>query len=226
AGFLVLQGQAGISLSRNFPDLSIPLDGTTSGYPVFGADRHRASSSYRIDYTYDLIAGREVEKLPVWITPAIAPKSDQRALELQIQWVDIGGPERHLELENVESLELRVPVEWGNPIGANRAGLSSRRASGEGNGEEGSQVLRPIEWAQLRPSQEENQRKRLDLVVQFEDRIEGWDTVSGRLDMVFKGAISGVERVYFYSPLGDRRVHSSAASVKTHVVLDFDLSLT
>lgn len=226
AGFLVLQGQAGISLSRNFPDLSIPLDGTTSGYPVFGADRHRASSSYRIDYTYHLIAGREVEKVPVWITPAIAPRSDQRALELQIQWVDIGRPGRHLELESVESLELKVPIEWGNPIGANKAVISSRKASEGGNSEEGSQVLRPIEWAQLRPSQEENQRKRLDLVVQFEDKIEGWDTISGRLDMVFKGTISGVERVHFYSPLGDRRVHSSATNVKTHVVLDFDLSLT
>lgn len=226
AGFLVLQGQAGISLSRNFPDLSIPLNGITSGYPVFGADRHRASSSYRINYTYDLIAGREVKKVPIWITPAIAPRSDQRALELQIQWIDIGGPGEHLELENVESLELKVPIDWGNPIGANKVVLSSHGASEEGNNEEGGQVLRLIEWAQLRPSQEENQRKRLDFVVEFEDKIEGWDTISGRLDMVFKGTISGIERVHFYSPLGDRRVHSSAANVKTHVVLDFDLSLT
>jgi hypothetical protein len=226
AGFLVFKGQAGISLSRNFPSLSIPLDGTTSGYPVFGADRHRASSSYRIDYTYDLIAGRQVKKVPVWITPAIAPRSDQRALELQIQWLDIDGPGRHLELEDIESLELKVPIEWGNPIGANKAVLSSRGVSEEGNREEGSQVLRPIEWAQLRPNEEENQRKRLDLVVRFEDKIEGWDNISGRLDMVFKGAISGIERVHFYSPLGNRLVHSSAANVKTHVVLDFDLSLT
>jgi hypothetical protein len=193
----------------------------TSGYPVFGADRYRASSSYRIDFTYDLIAGREVKKVPVWITPAIAPRSDQRGLELQIQWVDMGRPESHLSLENVESLELRVPVEWGDVVDFNKPVLSSLRANG-GDG----QARRLIEWVQLRPSKEENQRRRLDFVVQFEDKIKEGDTISGRLDMVFKGAVSGIERVHLYSPLGDRRMHSSAANVKTHVVLDFELSLT
>ena len=221
AGFLVLQGQVGSSLSRIFPDLSIPLDGTTSDYPVFDVERHRASSSYRIDYTYDLIAGREVKKVPVWITPAIAPRSDQRGLELQIQWVDMGRPEAHLSLENVESLELRVPVEWGDVVDFNKPVLSSLRAN-----EEDGQARRLIEWVQLRPSEQENQRKRLDFVVQFEDKIKEGDAISGRLDMVFKGAISGIERIHLYSPLGDRRIHSSAANVKTHVMLDFELSLT
>src|SRR5262249_25451364 len=144
-----------------FPDLSIPLDGTTSDYPVFNTERPRASSSYRIDYTYHLIAGRELGKIPVWITPAIAPRSDQHVLELQIQWVDADGPFTHLELESVESLELKVPVEWGNPVNANKAIISSPRAGHEGNGERGSQTLRLIQWAQLRPSQEESRRKRL-----------------------------------------------------------------
>jgi hypothetical protein len=221
AGFLVLQGQVGISLSRNFPYLSIPLDGTTSGYPVFNADRPRASSSYRVNYTYHLMAGREVKKIPVWVTPAVAPRSDQRGLELQIQWVDMGRPEAHLSLENVESLELKVPVEWGDVVDFNKTVLSSLRAN-EGDG----QARRVIEWVQLRPGKEENQRKRLDFVVQFEDKLKEGDTISGRLDMVFKGAISGIEQVHLYSPLGNRRVHSSAANVKTHVVLDFELSLT
>ena len=220
AGLLVPQGQVGSSLSRIFPDLSIPLDGMTSGYPVFNAERPRASSSYSIDYTYQLIAGREVKKVPVWITPAIAPRSDQRGLELQVQWVEMGRPEARLSLENVESLELRVPVEWGDVVDFNKPVLSSLRANG-GDG----QARRLIEWVQLRPGKEENQHKRLDFVVQFEDKIKEEDTISGRLDMVFKGAISGIERIHLYSPLGNRRIHSSTANVKTHVVLDFELSL-
>jgi hypothetical protein len=227
AGFLVLQGQVGINLWRDFPDLCIPLGGMTSRYPVFDEDGHCASSSYRVNRTDDLIAEGEVKKIPipVWITPAIAPRSDQRALELQIQWIDVGGPETHLELEVVESLELKVPVRWGNPVNASKVVMSSPRAGHEGNGEWGSQKLRLIEWAQLRPSQEESQRKRLELVVQFEDKIESRHTIYGRIDMVFNGSISGIERVNFYSPLGGRRAHSSTGHVKTHVVLDFELSL-
>jgi hypothetical protein len=227
AGFLMLQGQASISLSRDFPYLCIPLDDMTSRYPVFDAKSPRVSSSYRINRTYDLIADEEVRRVPVpvWIIPTIASRSDQRALELQIQWVGKSVSGVHLELESVESLKLKVPVRWGNPVNANKAVISSPRAGHEGNGHRGSQKLRLIEWAQLRPSQEESQRKRLELVVQFEDKIESWHTIYGRLDMVFSGAVSGIEQINFYSALGDRRVHSFTGSVKTHVVLDFELSL-
>ena len=227
AGFLMLQGQVDISLSRDFPDLCISLGGMTSRFPVFDAKGPPVSSSCIINRTYDLIADGQVKKvpIPVWITPAIASRSDQRTLELQIQWIDTGGPGVHLELESVESLKLRVPVKWGNPVNANKAILSSPRVSYSGNGDGGSRTLRLIEWAQLRPSHEESQRKRLELVVQFEDQIKSWHTIRGRLDMVFNGAISGIEQVNFYSSLGDRREHSFTGNVKTRVVLDFELSL-
>jgi hypothetical protein len=227
AGFLMLQGQIGISLARDFPDLCIPLGGRTSRYLVFDPKSPRISSSYRINRTYDLIADGKVKKVPVpvSITPTIASRSDQRALELQIQWVSAGVPGAHLELESVESLKLKVPVRWGNPVNANKAVISSPRASHEGNGHGGSQSLRLIEWAQLRPSQEESQRKRLELVVQFDDQIKSWHTIYGRLEMVFNGAVSGIEQVNFYGPLGGRQAHSFTGNVKTHVILDFELSL-
>ena len=91
--------------------------------------------------------------------------------------------------------------------------------------EEGDQVLRPIEWLKLRPSDEDRQQQRLLFVVRFEEQIGRSHTICGRLDVVLKGALSGFERVSLYGPLGSRRTYSPAVDVKTHVVLDFELSL-
>jgi len=72
-GNLVLRGQADIDLSKELPGLIIPLNGMTSRYPVFDADEHQSSSSYRVERTYCLAKDREITEAPVWITPAIAP---------------------------------------------------------------------------------------------------------------------------------------------------------
>jgi hypothetical protein len=220
AGCLVLRGQAGIDLSEELPGLIIPLNGLTSQYPVFDTSERQSSSSYRLERNYRLAEDREITEAPVWITPAIAPSSDRRTLELHIQWVDLGPTEAHLELEDVESLELRVPVEWGNVESATQGALIGTQGK-----EEGDQVLRPIEWLKLRPSDEDRQQQRLQFVVRFEEQIDMSHTICGRLDVVLKGALSGFERVSLYGPLGTRRAYSPAVNVKTHVVLDFELSL-
>ncbi len=227
AGSLVLRGQAGIDLSGEIPGLVIPLQGTTADYPVFTSD-DPVPSPFRVEYTYDLAPDRRLRDAPVWITPAIASRSDRRALEIHIQWVDTGRPGPSLELETVESLELRVPVHWGNAESASRPGSMSTRGW-----EEGDQVLRTLEWVQLRPDAQERGRHRLELVVRFEEQVIPEDpagqeqpTISGRLDAVFTGTLSGLSSVRLYGPLGAYRPSFSAEKARTRIVLDFELSLT
>lgn len=219
-GSLVLRGPAGISLSANFPRLVIPLEGTTSGYAIFDAGRQRASSFFRAEHVYHLMPGREVSKVPISITPAIAPRSDRRALELQIQWGDMGEPGARLALEKVESLKLRVPERWGHVEGASRPVVVNPKAS-----EEGDQVLRAVEWAHLLPTKEECISRRLEFVVQFEEKITTQGAIYGRLDAVFDKAISGIQGLRFIGPLGSIRHYPTAHAVKTHVLIDFELSL-
>lgn len=227
AGSLVLRGQAGIDFSGEIPGLVIPLQGKIADYPVFTSD-DPVPSPFRVEYTYDLAPDRKLRDAPVWITPAIASRSDRRALEIHIQWVDTGRPGQSLELETVESLELRVPVYWGNAESASRPGSMTTRGW-----EEGGQVLRTLEWLQLRPDAHERGRHRLELVIRFEEQVIPEDpvgqeqpTISGRLDAVFTGALSGLSSVRLYGPLGAYRPSFSAEKARTRIVLDFELSLT
>lgn len=227
AGSLVLRGQAGIDLSGDFPGLVIPLRGRTADYPVFTSD-DPVPSPFRTEFAYDLAPDRKPRDAPVWITPAIASRSDRRALEIHIQWVDAGLPGPSLELETVESLELRVPVHWGNAEGASRPGSMSAWGS-----DEGDQVLRTLEWVQLRPDVQERRRHRLELVVRFEEQVIPEDpasqeqpAISGRLDAVFTGTLSGLSSVRLYGPFGAYRPSFAAEKARTRIVLDFELSLT
>lgn len=220
AGCLVLSGPAGINLTGNFPQLVIPLKGMTAGYPVFHQEGQRASSFFRAEYVYHLTPDREPGNVPLWVTPAVAPRSDRRTLELQIQWGEIGEPESLLTLEKIESFKVRVPVAWGNIEAASPPVMVGPLES-----QEEDQILRAIEWAQLMPREEEASGRRLELVVQFEEQISGDSTIYGRIDAVFEKAVSGIRGVRFFGPLGSRRSYTSADGVKTHVVLDFELSL-
>jgi hypothetical protein len=59
--------------------------------------------------------------------------------------------------------------------------------------------------------------------MRFENTIDLGSTIGGRLEVVFKGTLSGVKGVDLYFPLGGRR--EGSATVETRVNADFELNL-
>jgi hypothetical protein len=230
AGFLVLQGRAGLDTSGGFPGQVIYLNGRTGDHPVFGAGDHQISSPWQITLPYKLPDVPQVLRSgPVWVTPSIVARSDQRTLELDIQWAELGLPGAPLVLDRVESLRLLVPASWGRveraSDGATVGIAGEGDGEGEGEGDDPDQLLRSIEWRHLSPADERRQQRRLAFTIRFEERIDLAQVLRGRLDLGLKGALSGLEGLQFFNPLGARRGHFSGAQIDTRIEAGFELSL-
>lgn len=218
AGRLVFRGRAD---AREVPDLPGPvlsLERSTCNLPVFREEDPHASSSWTISGSYLLPADRDLSPGPIWITPSLVPDSDQRALELDVQWNET-GPDEPLSIDRIDLLELRFPVSWGE------AEQSSRRATLAILPEDhAGQVLRAVRWRHLLPTKEEHLARRLTLITQFEEQIGRGDVVSGRLEVTMNGTLSGIDGVRLYDALGRGR-NLPGVSIRTRIEVDFELSL-
>jgi hypothetical protein len=221
AGCLVLHGPIDIAPQPDLPGPVRMLEGTTGAYPVFRAEDQHASSPFSLALTYRLAREPVIKEGPVWVTPSLVPESDQRALELDIQWVDLGPRDKRLSLDVIELIQLRYPVSWGNVEKASHRAIQSGAAEDSNSPE----ALRRVEWRQLLPTEEQRQARQLKLTIRFEDKIRSEDQFSGRLEATMKGALSGLEMVRLYSSLGKRRDDWHGAAIRTRIEADFKLSL-
>lgn len=221
AGCLVLHGPIDIALQPDLPGPVRRLEGTTGAYPVFRAEDPHASSPFPLALTYRLAREPVIKEGPVWVTPSLVPESDQRALELDIQWVDLGPRDNRLSLDVIELIQLRYPVSWGNVEKASHRAIQSGAAEDSG----GPEALRRVEWRQLLPAEQQRQARQLTLTIQFEDKIRSEDRISGRLEATMKGALSGLDKVRLYSSLGGRRDDWRGAAIRTRIEAGFELSL-
>jgi hypothetical protein len=217
AGRLVLKGHVGIRKDLEFPGPVLALDGRTGSYPVFRAENPHVSSSWHHAVHYQLSAEPDHSSGLVWITPSVVPESDQRALELEIQWIELGAEEKPLSLDVIELLQLRFPAEWGNVVQVSERAIQRTLPEDPGGS-------RMVEWRQLSATEHERQTGRLTLAARFERQINLKQRVQGRLVTTMKGTLSGVDGVSLYGSLGGRR-NLSGASIRTRIEADFDLSL-
>ena len=167
AGCLVLHGPVDIVPQPDLPGPIRRLEGTTGAYPVFRAEDPHASSPFPLALTYRLAREPVIREGPVWVTPSIVPESDQRALELDIQWVDLGPRDNRLSLDVIELIQLRYPERWGNVEKANHRAIQSGAAEDCG----GPEALRRVEWRQLLPTEHQRQDRQLKLTIRFEGKI-------------------------------------------------------
>ena len=221
AGCLVLHGPVDIAPQPDLPGPIRRLEGTTGAYPVFRAEDPHASSPFPLALTYRLAREPVIREGPVWVTPSIVPESDQRALELDIQWVDLGPRDNRLSLDVIELIQLRYPERWGNVEKASHRAIQSGAAEDCG----GPEALRRVEWRQLLPTEQQRQDRQLKLTIRFEGKILAEDQVSGRLEATMRGALSGLDKVRLYSSLGKRRDDWRGAAIRTRIEADFKLSL-
>ncbi|WET77297.1 hypothetical protein P3102_24790 [Amycolatopsis sp. QT-25] len=220
AGYAVLTGRAGLEfVDPGFRPPVLPLSGFTSEHPFLAGRDSRAGAKWRFRLAHRLSGGLDVDKIPLWLTPALVPESDQRALQLDLQWLgNWPSDEATLEADRVERLTLYVPVSWGNIEFASEGPTVSSQADPETGG-------RLIEWKQLPLGAKADHR--LTLSVRFEDRIQLSDVITGSMVVSFKGALSGLEGVDFHHPMGGpRNGDHRDMEVKTEVTAGISLSLS
>lgn len=221
AGFAVLEGPVALRF-HGLADRTtvVPLGGHVAEQPFFTEPDNRAAAQWRVRLTHDLRTTPEVDFIPVWLTPTLVPSSDRRALELDVQWLDLKDKERHVVFERIESLRIAVPIGWGNVQGA--AGRPTVGTSRDDRGE----PVRTIEWTRISAiTSKDRDKRRIRLQVQFERQIALTDTISGQIEVTFAGALSGVRAVHIHHPLGNRRGDVTERELSTVVSADFELSL-
>jgi hypothetical protein len=222
AGCLVLHGPVDIAPQPDLPGPIRQLEGTTTAYPVFRAEDPHASSPFPLTLTYRLAREPALEEGPVWVTPSLVPESARRALELDIQWVELGPRDKRLSLDVIDLIQLRYPEGWGKVEKASYRGIQFGAAEDCG----GPESLRQVEWRQLLPTGQQRHARQLKLMIRFEGEISSDDQVSGRLEATMKGALSGLDGVRLYSSLGKRRDDWRGAAIRTRIKADFKLSLS
>jgi hypothetical protein len=225
AGAIVLKGPMGLTFRETGScevsgSTAILLRGRTSEHPVLQTVGGHGDGRWLISLDYDITPPEDDGWLmPIWLTPAIVPESDQRSLDLELQWMKYGPTEDGMELDMVELLRVFVPVDWGDVQSLSESGSVGISPPDKALGEH----LRKIEWSHLSVKQASRGRYRLS--IKFEHGIDAKDFITGRLEVRFKGALSGVERVDLYGPDGASRRERPKRKLNTLVNVDFKLSL-
>jgi hypothetical protein len=222
AGRLVLAGRAPIAAANQTLGPVIPLEGSTADFPVFRESDAHSASRWPYQLTYTLLDNPDLSAGPIWITPSVLPGSDRRSVELELQWVQLSPDNRPLDMEMVESFELLYPVGWGDIEQVSHGSTTVSPADADAEGRSRMKVR----WTQIMPAPNEQEERRLTLGVRFKNKVDlKKDRVSGSVEVVMKGALSGIENIELYGSLGERRQQSGGARIRTRITARFDLSL-
>ena len=210
AGFVALRSRAGI----NFFDV-LPENRHTV-LALIGIDIKRSEiEPWRKKRKYDLT--KTVTGLPVRIVPSLIQATDRRALDLEIQWTGPSIDRKKIAIDKIDRFDLVVPARWGQIKNA-----------GGGMVEHGTLVtgdpVQTIKWSNLLITEVERRKRQRILSISFEDTVEENDFIHGRLEVVFKGALSGIEGIDVFNPLG-ARWEGKASDISTKLIIDFELSL-
>lgn len=222
AGFAVLKGEAGMRFTD--PALSgsvLPLTGRTEEHPFFTTADGPARARREIRRTYGLAPQREVDDLPISLTPSLSPGSDRRTLEIEVQWDRIGPDRAPLRIEKFQPLVLLVPIAWGNVESANHRPSIGRVPDPD----EPDRLVRCITWSRIALTKQVRKLGKLTLSVRFEEQILVDDVIRGRVVAFFQGTLSGLSGIDVMLPLGYRREETSRSKASTEVDATFELSL-
>ncbi len=81
-----------------------------------------------------------------------------------------------------------------------------------------------IKWSNLLITETECRKRQRIFSISFEDTVEESDFILGKLEVIFKGALSGIEGIDLFNPLGNRR-EVKTVDISTKLIIDFELSL-
>lgn len=239
AGFIVLQGAAGIQFNQDVlasrvifhsNNTIIGLIDDIKNQPILMGSNQLNSHKKQINLNYNLIKKPDSNLFPIQIVIAFFPGTDQRGLEIGIQWLkpkiseSYDNPLRKIQITQIELLELKFPVAWGRVENLNfRDNVSYR---------EDSQI---INWRKIPISPEAEKECRCNFVVQFENQIEPLEHnsyIQGKVKVIYKSSLSGIENINLYFPTGKqnhsfktKKSNIQAETTQTEVELAYELSL-
>lgn len=223
-GFAVLRGPAAFTSALGAHDAAVtPLDGHVQNYPLLHGDTGAVSAQWRKEHTYEVWQQPVARALPITLTPSLVHASGRRVLDLDLQWPVDGTKRagRRLAIDRVERLQLSVPLAWGAVQQVEGRNVELGRAQAP----DGQGATQTITWSRHPVTKAKDGSRRHTFSVRFERPIEPGSVVRGRIEVVYKGALSGLQGVDLYYPLGHRRREQRAATITTKVAADFELSL-
>lgn len=224
AGFAVLRGKAAIQLAGpGSADLAAPnilaLSGQSGELPFLHSEAGHGLDTFVRTYPYRVLDSAEPLALPISLVPSFIPEAGQRALDLELQWSELIQWGAALPIERIKLLRIDVPIAWGavESVVGGHAIIAQHAADRD-------TILQRIEWSQLPIAADRMPQQCRRFSIRFDGQIDHADRICGRMEVIFKGALSAIEGAEIYSSLGRRR-SGYASQVRTTVAVDFELSL-
>jgi hypothetical protein len=209
AGFVALRCSSGIDY------FNVPSGNNNTVLALFGKDMKRyESEEWYKTRKYDL--AKRVTNIPIRIVPSLIQATARTALDLEIQWT---GPEintNRIVIDKIDRFDLLVPARWGQ---INNAGGGMVQPETLLSGD----PVNAIRWRNLLITEDEHKKRQRIFSISFEDTVEETDVIQGSLEVLFKGALSGVEGIDLFNPLG--RSREVKTDISTKLMIKFELSL-
>jgi hypothetical protein len=212
AGFVALRSRSGIDF------FNVPSGNSDTILALTGIDIKRyETEEWRKTRKYDLTKTVSSNSFPIRVVPSLIQATARRALDIEIQWNGPNIDTNKITIDKIDRFDLVVPARWGQINNA-----------GGGMVEHGTLVdgepVHTIKWSNLLITETERRKCQRIFSISFEDPVEQSDFIQGRLEVIFKGALSGIARINLFNPLG-WRLEESAANISTKLIIDFELSL-
>jgi hypothetical protein len=221
-GFAVLRGP--VEVARELGDREpavLRLEGHAHNFRLLAGDSQLVSAVWRKQHTYKV--GQRAGGPRISLTPSLVQGAGRRVLDLDLQWPEAEGARADggLVVDRVECLRLDVPTTWGGvqQVDGDNVDLFEPKAEG------GQAPVQRIIWHREPVTADQRRARRKTFQVWFHEPIDTSSVVRGRVELRFTGALSGLEGVDLYYPLGRRRDDQPAAAIATSLVADFELSL-
>ena len=212
AGFLALRCSSGINFFNvrpgNNPTILALAGRDTKRYEI---------EEWRKTRKYDLRKTITNNSFPVRIVPSLIQATAKRALDLEIQWTGPSIDTNKITIDKIDRFDLLVPARWGQ---IDYAGGGMIQPGTLVSGDPVNTIL----WRNLLITEDEHRKRQRIFSISFEDAVEESDFIQGRLEVILKGALSGIDGIDLFNPLGSPR-EGKTADISTKLIIDFELSL-
>ena len=228
AGALVFRGPVGATPTeadgcRLVRRTVLLLRDRVGAHPFLRSPDGRGRRVWNVAASYDIagpVATHHGESaMPVWITPALVPRSDRQALYLEFQWAKFGPEGSVLPLRAIDLLEITVPATWGPVLTTSEDAVVSISAGQDA-------ATRTIVWRNITDTIAHAVRGRYGISLTFRDRISLDDVIEGQVRARFDGNLCQVTGVSVHDSGGVRRRERISRRFLTQVQLRFSLSLS
>lgn len=216
AGFALLKGR--FSGLLNDPVVHVErhghvlrLQGQVKEQAFLSGANTRSASQWNLAASYTIPAP---SALPVRLTPHLVETSNERTLELELQWDNLAG----LTDLQITELRLQAPSAWGAVVQASDNALTRLMVGSEAD------AARLLMWQSPPLNDEQRQARRRSFEIHCERDLDPLTTLRGQVTLTWKGALSRLEGITLFFPLG-RPDTRGVVNIQSAVVADFELSL-